>query len=151
MESDSGVTSVQGLAKISPAGIVLEFEKSLFGIIKDGIKEIRIPVSEILDLRLKSGFFNTRLERYLFNSLELRTTSLARLEGLPFKDGKAKFKIKRFDISSAEEAIEMIEAAQQSAPQLPADIPGQTPLQRMINHEDSDTLELVEHSNHSTK
>lgn len=142
------MTTVEGLAKISPAGIVLEFEKKLFGLLKEDVREIRIPVGEIIGIKLKSGVFNSKIERYLYNKLELRLNNLARLEGLPFKGGAAMLKIKRADLDSAEQAVAIIDAALRGSVNIPgnpqAAFPAESPLQRMLNHDDTETLELVE-------
>ncbi len=55
-KTESGLSSVNGVAKFSSAGIVLEFESKLFGILPGGVKEVRLPVAEILDVKFKKGF-----------------------------------------------------------------------------------------------
>ena len=41
-ETSHGIAQVNGVAKFSPAGIVLEFEKKILGLISEGIKEARL-------------------------------------------------------------------------------------------------------------
>ena len=54
-ESEHGLTQVNGVAKFSSAGVVLEFESKLFGLIGGGVKEVRLPKDEILDVKFKKG------------------------------------------------------------------------------------------------
>lgn len=147
IESEHGMTTVEGLAKISPAGIVLEFEKKLFGILNDGVKEARIPISEIIDFKLKSGIFNSKLESYFSNKLELRLNNLSRTAGLPYKDGKFKMKIKRADRELAEQAVRCIFDAKMGGMPPPDDtpkFPDATPIEQVFIQDESDTLEFIE-------
>ena len=54
-KTDSGLSEINGVAKFSSAGIVLEFESKLFGLISKGVKEARIPINEIHDVKFKKG------------------------------------------------------------------------------------------------
>src|SRR5690606_4894118 len=76
-ESAHGLTSYNGVAKFSPAGIVLEFESKLLGLIPGGVKEVRIPVSELLDIKFKKGFFKRGAK------IEFRTRTFSVLAALP--------------------------------------------------------------------
>jgi hypothetical protein len=55
-KAESGLSSVNGIAKFSAAGIVLEFESKLLGLIASGVKEYKLPVAEILDVKFRKGF-----------------------------------------------------------------------------------------------
>ena len=56
-ESAHGLKTVNGVAKFSSAGVVLEFESKLFGIIGGGVKEVQIRKEEILDIKFRKGLF----------------------------------------------------------------------------------------------
>ena len=98
-EKHHGLSEVNGIAKFSPAGIVLEFEAKLFGLISDGVKEVRLPVSELLDIKFKKGLFKRGAK------IEMRTRSFAALSELPNSDGKVILKIGREDFERAEAAV----------------------------------------------
>jgi hypothetical protein len=55
-KTESGFSTVNGVAKFSSAGVVLEFESKLFGILPGGVKEARLPLTEILDVKFRKGF-----------------------------------------------------------------------------------------------
>lgn len=98
-----GLSEVNGLAKFSGAGIVLEMEAKLFGLISDGVKEARLPISEILDIKFRKGF----LKR--FAKIEIRTRSLAAMADLPNEGGKVILKIKAEDHDRARKATERLQ------------------------------------------
>ena len=54
-KAESGLSQVNGVAKFSSAGVVLEFESKLFGIIGVGVKEVRLHKEDILDLKFRKG------------------------------------------------------------------------------------------------
>ena len=101
-KTESGLSSVNGVAKFSSAGIVLEFESKLFGILPGGVKEVRLPVAEILDVKFKKGLFKAGAK------IEIRTTTFAKLAELPHKDGKMTLKIARDDHERAGHAVEKL-------------------------------------------
>ncbi len=98
-KTESGLSQIDGIGKFSSAGIVLEFESKLFGIIKNGVKESRIALDEILDVKFRKGFFKFAAK------IEIRLKSFTQLSELPSKDGKIMLKIKREDFERAEEAV----------------------------------------------
>lgn len=98
-ESAHGLSQVNGVAKFSSAGIVLEFESKLFGILPGGVKEVRLPLAEILDVKFKKGVFKMGAK------IEIRTTSFAKLTELPNQDGKMTLKVTRDDHERAEKAV----------------------------------------------
>jgi hypothetical protein len=102
-ESEHGLTSVSGVAKFSAAGVVLEFEAKLFGLIGGGIKEVRLPKDDILDVRFRKGVFK-RLAK-----IEVRMKTLARLADLPSKSGKLTLKLVREDFERAQAAVEQLQ------------------------------------------
>jgi len=99
-KTESGLSQIDGIAKFSSAGIVLEFESKFFGLIKGGVKEIRVGIDEILDLKLKKGLFKVGV------SIQIRLKNFTKLSELPSQDGKLTLKIKREDFDLAKEAVE---------------------------------------------
>ncbi len=81
--TESGITSVNGVAKFSSAGVVLEFEAKLFGLISKGVKEARLSINEIHDIKFKKGVFKRGAK------IEIRTKSILKLKELPNSDGKS--------------------------------------------------------------
>jgi len=119
-EKHHGLSEVNGIAKFSSAGVVLEFESKLFGLISDGVREARVPIGEILDIKFKKGVFKRNAK------IEIRTKSLAAMAGLPSDDGKLILKIKAEDFDRARDAVDELQRAMQAdASSLP---PTHTPL-----------------------
>ncbi len=95
---ESGLSEIDGIAKFSAAGIVLEFESKFLGFIKSGVKENRIGLDEIMDLNFRKGFFK------IGTKIEIRMKSFSRLSELPNNGGKVTLKIKRQDFELAQNA-----------------------------------------------
>ena len=135
-KTESGLSQVDGMAKFSPAGIVLEFESKLFGIIKDGVKEARIAADELLDVKFRKGIFK------LGARIEIRLKDFTQLNKLPSKDGKVRLKIKREDFERARDAVEKLNKnmleRQESLP------PAHTPVSRLFDESDEETKDLNE-------
>jgi len=102
-ESEHGLTQVNGVAKFSSAGVVLEFEAKLFGLIGDGVKEVRLPVGEILDLKFKKGLFKIGAK------IVIRIKSFQKLAELPSKNGKLTLKLVREDFDLGQSAVEQLQ------------------------------------------
>ena len=102
-ESEHGLTSVNGVAKFSSAGVVLEFESKLFGLIGGGVKEVRLPKDEILDVKFKKGFFK-RLAK-----IEIRMKSFGKLAELPTTNGKLTLKLVHDDFDRGQSAVEQLQ------------------------------------------
>lgn len=132
-----GFAPVDGMAKFSAAGIVLEFEAKILGLMKTGIKEVRIPLTEIMDIKLKSGTFNTKFERIFGAKIEIRLNNFTTLSEVPNKDGKIILKTLRADRELAEKAVQIIEETR-NKPYLPN---GENPVS--LIYED-DTKELID-------
>lgn len=96
---DDNFSQVAGVAKFSGAGIVLEFESKLFGIIKSGVKEVRIALDEILDVKFKKGVFKRGAR------IEIRLKSFAKLNEVPNRDARITLKLARDDFNRAAEAV----------------------------------------------
>jgi hypothetical protein len=134
-KTESGFSQINGIGKFSSAGIVLEFETKLFGIVSHGVKEIRLPLEKLLDVKFRKGFMKHGAR------IEIRLNSYAQLTELPNRDGKVTLKIQRDDFERAREAVANLEkdlaSHRQSLP------PTQTPVSRLFD-DDADTKELKE-------
>lgn len=98
IEGAHGLSEIDGIGKFSSAGIVLEFEAKILGLIKTGVKEVRLPLAEILDVKFRKGFYK------FLAKIEIRLKSFAKLSELPNKDGKIILKIRRDDFECARDA-----------------------------------------------
>ena len=98
-KTESGISHINGVAKFSSAGIVLEFESKLFGLISSGIKEARLAMIDILDVKFRKGVFRHGAK------IEIRMKSLAKLSELPNKEGKVVLKLQSDDFVSARDAV----------------------------------------------
>lgn len=135
-ESDSGFSSVNGVAKISAAGIVFEFEKKVLGFIGGGIKELKLPASEILDIKIKSGFFR------FSGKVEVKVRSLMTISGLPISDGKLILKIAKDDVAECQEAAKgLLTAIKDMNRELP---PVHTPVSRLFDESEDETKKLTD-------
>jgi hypothetical protein len=133
-KTESGLSQIEGIGKFSPAGIVLEFESKLFGIIKNGVKENRIALDDILDVTFKKGFMKRGAK------IVIRLKSYAQLSEMPSKDGKITLKIPRDDYERASEAVaklhKNLSEHQESLP------PTHTPVSRLFDESEDETSEL---------
>jgi len=137
-ESAHGLSQINGVAKFSPAGIVLEFESKILGILPAGVKEVRIPIGELLDVKFRKGFFKRGAK------IEIRTKTFSVLAALPNKDGKVTLKLTRDDFERAESAVvQMQKDITGHAAELP---PAQTPVSSLFEDESEDeTIPLNRH------
>lgn len=133
-KTESGISQIDGMGKFSPAGIVLEFESKIFGIIKSGVKENRIALDDILDVKFRKGFLKK------WARIEIRLNSFAKLSEMPSKDGKITLKIKRDDHESAQNAVEKLQKdLTERRASLP---PTQTPVSRLFDESEDETAKL---------
>ncbi|HNU07783.1 MAG TPA: hypothetical protein PKO33_08465, partial [Pyrinomonadaceae bacterium] len=72
-KTESGLSQIDGIAKFSPAGIVLEFESKFLGLIKGGVKENAIALEKLLDVKFRKGLFK------IGTKIEIRLRSFAEL------------------------------------------------------------------------
>jgi len=98
-DSGSGATEYNGIAKFSPAGIVIEFDSILLGLIGGEVKEVQVALDEILDIKFRKGIYK------FFAQIQLRLKNFTKLSQLPNYSGKVKLKIKRADFELAQEAV----------------------------------------------
>lgn len=96
-----GFKTVDGIAKFSAAGIVLEFEAKIFGIMKTGVKEVRVPLAEIETVEVRKKFFKVTLEIWLNN--------FKTLNEIPNKDGRIRLQIAKDDRARAEQIKRLLE------------------------------------------
>lgn len=130
--SHGGFAVVNGMAKISRAGVVLEFEAKIFGMMKTGVKEVRVPIGEIEDLKIKKRFFKFTLEIWLNN---FKTVS-----EIPNKDGRIILQIAKDDRTRAEQAIKILHSARSEKDALEI---LQTPVSRLFE-DDTDADDFRE-------
>lgn len=128
------MTQIAGISKFSSAGIIIEFESKLFGIINNGVKEVRIALNEILDVKFKKGVFKVGAK------IEVRLNTFAKLSELPNKNGRLILKVVREDFEEAGKA----------AAKLQKDVKNhqlslseeQTPVRRLFDDSEDDTKKL---------
>ena len=133
-DADSGFSKVNGIAKFSSAGIVIEFESKILGLISKGVREERLPISELLDVKFKKGVFKRGAK------IEIRTISIARLSELPNKDGKLKLEIHADDFERARDAVAKLQKDMlDEAASLP---PAHTPVRALFDESEDETQEL---------
>jgi hypothetical protein len=98
-ESAHGLSQVNGVAKFSSAGIILEFESKLFGIIGGGVKEVRLSKDDLLDVKFRKGVFRRSAK------IEIRTKTFTKLAEVPNSDGKITLNLVRDDMERGESAV----------------------------------------------
>lgn len=101
-ESESGLLSSIGVAKFSSAGIVLEFEKKIFGLIPRGVREIRLSLADILDVKFRKGILRFGAK------IEIRTNSIEGLIEMPNQNGRVILRVLRRDFEQACDAVARI-------------------------------------------
>jgi hypothetical protein len=141
---DDNFTQIAGVAKFSQAGIVLEYEGKVFGIIKSGVKESRVALDEILDIKFRKGVFKRGAK------IEIRLKSFTKLSEMPNKDGKITLKISRDDFERAGDAVAKLQKNltehQESLP------PAHTPVSRLFETDDEfETKEFEREKNKKKK
>jgi len=135
-KTESGLSSVNGIAKFSSAGIVLEFESKLFGILGGGVKEVRLPLAELLDVKFKKGFMKRGAK------VEVRTRTFTKLSELPNKDGKLTLKLVPDDFDRAQEAVTQIQ--KDLAGHIDELSPPQTPVSSLFADDSEDETKELE-------
>lgn len=131
---DDNFSQIAGVGKFSGAGIVLEYEGKIFGIISSGVKESRIALDDILDVKFKKGIFKRGAK------IEIRLKSFTKLSEVPNKDGKIALKIERGDYEAAVEAVEKLQKdLSNSQKSLPTT---QSPVSRLFDESEDETKKL---------
>jgi hypothetical protein len=135
-EKYSGLAEINGIAKFSPAGIVLEFESKIFGVLPGSVKEVRLAISEILYVKFKKGFFKRSA------TIEIRVNSVLKLSELPNTDGKVILTIVRDEFERGEAAVLQMQREMAGyQEQLP---PTQTPVSSLFADESEDETKELE-------
>lgn len=129
-KTESGLSTINGVAKFSAAGIVLEFESKLFGLITHGVKEVRLPLDEILDVKFRKGVFKRGAK------IEIRTKTFTKLAELPNKDGKLTLKLVPDDFDRARDAVSQLQKDLNEPRELP--LPPHSPVGRLFEDEPED-------------
>jgi hypothetical protein len=133
---DDNFTQISGVGKFSQAGIVLEYEGKIFGIIKSGVKESRIALDDILDVKFKKGVFKRGAK------IEIRLKSFTKLSEVPNRDGKITLKLEKDDFERGEEAVARLQKDLQGFQDaLP---PTRTPVSRLFDESEDETKDLGE-------
>jgi hypothetical protein len=141
---DDNFTQIAGVGKFSRAGIVLEYEGKVFGIIKSGVKESRIALDEILDVKFRKGIFKRGAK------IEIRLKSFTKQSEMPNKDGKITLKISRDDFERAEEAVAKLQ--KDLTVQLDSLPPVHSPVSRLFQADDEfETKETESEENKNKK
>ena len=133
-KTESGMSSVNGVAKFSSAGVVLEFESKLFGLISHGVKEARLSVGELHDVKFKKGVMRRGAK------IEIRLNSFAKLAELPNKEGKIVLKLFPDDFERARDAVAKL---QQDMAEHNANLPPpHPPLRSLFDASEDETTDL---------
>lgn len=133
-ESSNGLKEYTGIAKFSSAGIIFEFESKYFGLIGSEVRDIRVSLDEILDIKFRKGLFK------FFSQVQIRLKHFTKFADLPNDSGKIKLKIKREDFEFAQDAVEQtLRYMNEPDEQLP---PAQTSVGELFDTEQFDTNKL---------
>jgi hypothetical protein len=126
---DDNLSQISGVGKFSAAGIILEYEGKIFGLIKSGVKEARIALDEILDVKFHKGVFKRGAK------IEIRLKSFAKLSEVPNRNGKITLKLERGDYEPAEEAVSRLQKdLTEHQENLP---PVQTPVRKIFDDDEN--------------
>jgi hypothetical protein len=138
-ESAHGIKTANGIAKFSSAGVVLEFEAKLFGLIGSGVKELQIRKEEILDIKFRKGIFK------LGAKIEIRTKTFAKVTELPTSDGKISLKLDRDDFERGRDAVAQLQ--KDIAEHIESLPPTPTPVSSLFTDETEDETKLLDKEN----
>ena len=133
-KTESGLSSVNGVAKFSSAGVVLEFESKLFGLITTGVEEARIPLAEILDVKFRKGVLKRGAK------IEIRLKNFTMLLEVPSSAGKITLKLVPDDFERARDAVAKLQKDMtEHTASLP---PTHTPVSVLFDESEDETQEL---------
>ena len=133
-KTKTDLSQINGVAKFSSAGIVLEFESKFLGLIGTGVKEVRLALEELLDVKFKKRFLQRNA------SIEIRTRTFTTLANLPNKNGKLTLKIDADDVASGREAVERLNRdLAEYAASLP---PNRVPVSSLFDASEDETQRL---------
>ena len=98
-KTDDGLWHANGIAKFSSAGVILEYQTKFLGLIGAGVKEARIALADLLEVKFRKGMFKSNAK------IEIRTKTFSTLAALPNKDGRLTLKLARDDYQAAADAV----------------------------------------------
>ena len=108
-EKGDGLYEVNGIAKFSSAGLIIEYESKLLGLFGGKVKEVRIGLNDVEDIRFKKGLWK------FFSKIQIRLNNVTKLSELPNKGGRFTMNLKREDFDLGKEAAEYFEQVLQQA------------------------------------
>lgn len=129
-EGAHGLTTVDGIAKFSSAGIILEFETKFIGLVKTGVKEVRLPIGEILDVKFRKGFMRRLVK------IEIRMKNFTLLAEVPNEGGKITLKLVPDDFERGREAVERLQKEIGEYKEIES--PVHTPVSRLFDGNDEE-------------
>ena len=133
-KTKTDLSQINGVAKFSSAGIVLEFESKFLGLIGLGVKEVRLAVDELLDVKFRKRVFQRNA------IIEIRTRTFTTLANLPNKNGKLTLKIDSDDVANARDAVERLNRdLAEYAASLP---PTRVPVSSLFDESEAETEKL---------
>lgn len=133
-KAESGLSQTNGVAKFSAAGIVLEFESKILGLLSKGVREARLPIAELLDVKFRKGFMKRGAR------VEIRLKSFQKLTELPNSEGKIVLKLAVDDWDRAQDAVAQLNKDMTAtAAALP---PTHTPVSVLFDETEEETKEL---------
>jgi len=133
-KTKTDLSKINGIAKFSSAGIILEFESKFLGMIPTGVKEVRLPLEDILDVKFRKGLFK------LSGKIEIRTKSFSTLAQLPNKEGKLTLRLAPDDHERARQAVEQLNKdLTEQRESLP---PTHTPVSVLFDESEEETKDL---------
>ena len=133
-KTKTDLSQINGVAKFSSAGVVVEFESKFLGLIGTGVKEVRLAVEELLDVKFKKRFMQRSA------TIEIRTKTFTTLANLPNKNGKLTLKIGSEDVASARDAVQRLNRdLAEYAASLP---PTRVPVSSLFDESEADTRPL---------
>jgi len=101
-DKGDGFVEINGIAKVSSAGIVFEYESKVLGMFGGEVTEVQVGIADIMSVEFKRGFYK------FFSRIHIRLSNITLLSRLPNSSGKVKLKIKREDFDVAESAVEKL-------------------------------------------
>lgn len=102
-KNEDGLTHIHGVAKFSSAGVVLEFESKIIGLISKGVKEMRLSLDELRDVKFKKGF----MKRWA--SIEIGLNNFAKIAEVHGSKGRIKLGVAKDDFEAARDAVERMQ------------------------------------------
>ena len=102
-----GWGKVQGMAGFDERGLLLQFttRDALFGVLKSGMREVRIPIEALRNVQYRAGFL------WLMPAIELRVRERSALKDLPESEqGRLRLRVAFRDRHEAREFAQELES-----------------------------------------